>query len=85
MSTQVPNSEVIDRLTNGAFPAFATLAGIQLDLFTHLAPGPLTGEEVSKSLGVREVKLRPLLYALVSARLLQIYDGRFSNSPEVDY
>ncbi len=47
------------------------LAGIQLDLFTHLAPGAMTGEEAAKSMGVSEAKLRPLLYALVSAQLLQ--------------
>ncbi len=85
MSTQVPNSENIDGITNGAFPAFAMLAGIQLDLFTHLALGPMTGQEVSESMGVNEGKLRPLLYALVSAQLLQIEEGRFTNSPEADY
>ena len=84
MSTQVP-SDVIDRLTGGAFPAFAMLAGIQLDLFTHLAPGPMTGEELAKSMGVNEVKLRPPLYALVSSQLLQVEEGSFANSPEADY
>ena len=85
MATQVPDSAVIDRITNGAFPAFAMLAGIQLDLFTHLASGPMTGEEVAKSMGVGEVKLRPLLYALVAAQLLQVEEGCFANSPEADY
>jgi len=85
VSTQIPDSEVIDRLTDGAIPAFAMLAGIQLDLFIHLVPGPMTGEEVAKSMGVSEAKLRPLLYALVSAQLLQIEEGRFSNSLEADY
>jgi len=85
VSTQVPNSEVIDRLTNGAYPAFAMLAGLQLDLFTHLALGPMTGVGLADSMGVNEVKLRPLLYALVSAQLLQIEEGRFSNSLEADY
>ena len=57
MSTKVPNSEVIDRITNGAFPAFAMLAVIQLDLFTHLALGPMTGQEVSETMGINEGKL----------------------------
>lgn len=85
MSTQMPNSEVIDWITNGAIPAFAMLAGIQLDLFTHLAPGPMTGEEVAKSMGVSQVKLHPLLYALVSTQLLRVEEGRFANTPEADY
>lgn len=40
---------------------------------------------LADSMGVNEVKLRPLLYALVSAQLLQIEEGGFSNSPEADY
>jgi SAM-dependent methyltransferase len=85
VATQQPGTEVIDRLTNGAFPAFAMLAGIQLDLFTHVSHAPMTGEEIAKSLAVSEVKLRPLLYALVAAQLLEVEGDRFSNTAEADY
>ncbi len=54
VATQEPSTEIIDKLTNGAYPAFAMLAGMQLDLFTHIGHGPMTGEEIAKSLGVSE-------------------------------
>ena len=60
------------------------LAGIQLDLFTPLEEGPLSAEEIAETLGVQATKLRPLLYALVVARLLNVEDGLFANTSETD-
>ena len=47
------------------YPAMAMLAGMQLDVFTPLKDGPLTGAEVATAIGVNPTKLVPLLYALV--------------------
>ena len=68
----------------GVYPAMAMLAGMQLDVFTPLRDGPLTGAEVAEAIGVKPTKLIPLLYALVAAELLAIQDDRFSNTPEAD-
>jgi O-methyltransferase domain/Dimerisation domain len=62
----------------------AMLAGMQLDVFTPLAGGPMTAAELSKTLGLRPDKLSPLLHALVHADLLTVADGRFSNTAEAD-
>jgi 2-hydroxy-4-(methylsulfanyl)butanoate S-methyltransferase len=66
------------------YPAMAMLAGMQLDLFTPLKDGPLTGAEVATAIGVNPTKLVPLLYALVAADLLEVENDRFSNTREAD-
>jgi len=64
------------------YPALAMLAGMQLEVFTPLAAGPQTVEALATTLGVAPDKLRPLLYALVTAGLLTVDDMRFANTPE---
>jgi len=80
-----PQSETITRLLDAVYPSFAMLAGIELDLFTPLSDGPLTGEQLADIIGVQAVKLRPLLYALVVAELLTVEDDLFSNTDEADH
>jgi O-methyltransferase domain/Dimerisation domain len=62
----------------------AMLAGMQLDVFTPLASGPMTAAELSMTLGLQPDKLSPLLYALVHADLLTLAKEHFSNTPEAD-
>jgi hypothetical protein len=67
-----------------AYPSFAMLAGMQLDLFTPLKDGPMEAKNLASALGVLEGKLAPLLYSLVAAGLLEVEDRRFSNTSEAD-
>lgn len=64
------------------YPALAMLAGMQLEVFTPLAEGPRDVTSLAVTLGVAPAKLRPLLYALVSAGLLTLDGERFANTPE---
>ena len=66
------------------YQPFAMLAGMQLDLFTPLKDGPMSAGALASQMDVRPEKLSPLLYALVTARLLTVDDGIFSNTPEAD-
>jgi cyclopropane fatty-acyl-phospholipid synthase-like methyltransferase len=75
---------IIQRLGEAIYPAMAMRAGMQLDLFTPLAKGAKSTEEMAEALGVKPVKLAPLLYALVAAELLTHTDGRFANSVEAE-
>jgi len=84
MTDPVPQPETIQRLGNAPFPALAMVAGMQLEVFTPLAGGPMSAEQLAAALGVGHAKLTPLLYALVSAGLLTMDDGRFGNTPETD-
>jgi ubiquinone/menaquinone biosynthesis C-methylase UbiE len=71
---------LIPRLTGAVYPAFALLAGMQLDLFTPLKDGPMSAEQIAARLGVGSAKLKPLLYALAVAGLLNVEGERFVNT-----
>jgi hypothetical protein len=78
----VPRARTIGQLAAAVYPSFAMLAGTQLDVFTPLAGGALSAEQIAQAIGVGVVKLKPLLYALVAAGLLAVQDELFSNSAE---
>jgi SAM-dependent methyltransferase len=80
-----PQPDKINRLLEAVYPSFALIAGMQLDLFTPLASGPLSSEKLASAIGVKESKLRPLLYALAVVGLLTVEEGSFSNTPEADH
>jgi predicted O-methyltransferase YrrM len=67
------------------YPSFAMLAGMELDLFTPLKDGPLSAKQLANLLGVQDIKLRPLLYALVVAGLLIAEEDLFSNTDEAGH
>ena len=85
MSTTInAGPETINRIADGAYPALAMLAGMQLDLFTPLADGPMTAEEIAHAIGAGSEKLKPLLYSLVAADLLTVGGDRFANTGSKD-
>jgi SAM-dependent methyltransferase len=71
---------LIPGLTAAVYPAFALLAGMQLDLFTPLNDGPMSVEQIAAGLGVGSAKLKPLLYALGVAGLLNVEGELFANT-----
>lgn len=77
-------AETIERLGAAVYPSFAMVAGMQLDVFTPLANGPLSAEQIADAIGVGAVKLGALLYALAGTGLLSVKDDLFSNSAEAD-
>jgi hypothetical protein len=77
MESPVSQPETINKLRFAADAAFAMLAGMQLDVFTPLKPGPRTAEEIAQAIGVGAARLRLLLYCLVAAGLLTERDGHF--------
>ena len=79
---QRPEATTIQRLQDAVAPAFALLAGMQLDLFTPMADAELTADELSVRLGVDANRLSRLLYALAATGLLAERDGRFRNGRE---
>lgn len=85
MTSPQPSPETINKLRYGAGSSLAMVAGVQLDLFAPLKDGPMTLEQMAGALDVRAVKLRPLLYALVVAGLLNVDGELFSNTPEAQH
>ena len=66
------------------YRSMAMVAGMELDLFTPLQDGPKDAATLAGLLQVQPGKLSPLLYALVTAGLLTVEDGRFANTAEAD-
>lgn len=86
--TDPPSSARLERLLD-VHPSFALLAGMQLEIFTHLTAGPLNLAGLATALGVEKRRLRPLIYALAAMDLLQIDRGpdgtdAFANGPEAE-
>jgi O-methyltransferase domain/Dimerisation domain len=79
------NPTTIFRHAFTVYTPLAMLAGMQLDVFTPLKDGPMTGPALAGALGVRPDKLQPLLYALVNTELLTVEEDRFANTPEADF
>ncbi len=80
-----PPPSTVQALSMAVYPSYAMLAGMQLELFTALENGPSEVNEVAAALGVGPEKLRPLLFALTAAGLLEEAGGRFANTPESDH
>lgn len=77
-----PRPDTINSLAAGVYPALAMLAGMQLDIFTPLSERAHDASSLAEIIGVNPERLKPLLYALVTANLLAIENGRFVNTPE---
>jgi len=75
-----PEENPIEKIATAVYSPFAMLAGMQLDLFTSLKDGPMSAEQIAEALGVGSAKLRPLLYALVIAGLVNAEGDSFSNT-----
>jgi hypothetical protein len=78
----VTEPSIIDRLQAGVAPAFALLAGMQLDLFSRIGDGFSTPAVLAERLKVDPDRLMRLLNALTLAGLLRHEGGRYANSPE---
>lgn len=85
MTQSIPKPVHIGKYLDAVYPSYALVAGMQLDLFTALKDGPCTTEQVAGAIGVSATKLRPLLYALVTANLLTVDGMQFANTEEADF
>jgi hypothetical protein len=64
--------------------AFAMLAGMQMEVFSHLASGPRSATQLADALNVDEARLERLLFALVVSGLLELLGNCFANTPEAE-
>ena len=75
-----PEVNPIEKIAASVYSPFAMLAGMKLDLFTPLKDGPMSAEQIAEAISVNCAKLKPLLYALVVADLLNMEGESFSNT-----
>ena len=82
--TSTVRPETINSLRDSVDSALAMLAGMELDVFTPMKDGAMTLEQIADAIEVKPLKLRPLLYAIAVAGLLNLNGDQFSNTPEAD-
>src|SRR5829696_5107236 len=82
MSTSV-TPDYIMQLGLGFWASKTLLSAVELDLFTEIAKGSATAEEIMERLGLHPRGTRDFLSALVSLKLLERdAEGRYYNAPE---
>ncbi|MHA1200184.1 MAG: methyltransferase [Candidatus Heimdallarchaeaceae archaeon] len=84
MTRTVSSPNYIKKIASEAYPALAMLAGVELGVFAALENKPMAAQAIATTLSVRQDKLEPLLYALVTAQLLTLKDNLFSNTIEAN-
>lgn len=60
--------------------AMTVRAAMELDVFSQLADGPRSPDEVAETLGVDPWRLSRLMHTLVHSGLVEVEDGKFSNA-----
>lgn len=63
----------------------ALLSAVELGVFTELAKGPKTCEELRKAFGLHDRGARDFFDALVALGMLNRSGDRYSNTPETDF
>ncbi|HKT11526.1 MAG TPA: methyltransferase [Terriglobia bacterium] len=74
--------EKIMQIGLGFWGSKTLLSAAELDVFTFLAQGPLTCDELAQAVGVHPRGARDFFDALVSMGMLDRHDGRYSNTHE---
>ncbi|HEY3242408.1 MAG TPA: methyltransferase [Phycisphaerae bacterium] len=74
----------IMQLGCGYWGSKTLLSAVEMGLFTELAKGPLTLDEVRARLGLHERSARDFLDALVALGMLQRAQSRYANTPATD-
>lgn len=74
--------EIINQHLANVYPSLAMMAGMQLEVFTAIGEESKDLDSIAGILEVKPAKLRPLLYALVTAELLLVDGSNFENNQE---
>lgn len=81
---RLPNPALLMKLALAYRSSAVLFAAADLDVFTPLADGPRTAEEIARTSAARPEPVRLLLEALVAEGLLEHDAGGYRNTPVVD-
>ena len=80
--TLATKADEISDIAFGFMGSKALFAALQLEVFTHLADGPLDAGDLARKAGVHHDRAQTLLTALASLGLVEPRaDGRYANAP----
>src|SRR5499425_2059525 len=81
---QKVTADAIMQLGFGYWGSRTLLSAVELGLFTELAKGPLTLDDIRARLNLHERSARDFLDALVALGMLKREEGRYANTPATD-
>ena len=82
--TPATEADEISNIAFGFMGSKALFLAIDLDLFSKLAEGPKTADEVAEATDVHRDRVETLMTALAGLGLLTVEDGKFANSPAAE-
>jgi hypothetical protein len=82
--TQRITPDAIMQLGFGCWGSKTLLSAVELGLFTELARGPSTADDIRARLKVHPRSVRDFLDALVALGMLEREEGRYANTPATD-
>ena len=81
-TSRTPSPDTILQLGLGFWGSKTLLTAVELGLFSTLAAGALTAEQIQSQLGLHPRGTRDFLDALVALGMLERQDGRYGNTPD---
>jgi len=78
-------SEELSRVAFGFMASKALFAALHIDLFSRLAEGPQTVDQIAAATKVPRNRIMTLATALSSIGALKYQDGRYGNSPATEH
>jgi hypothetical protein len=84
MNSKVLSPAAIMQLGFGYWGSKAFLSAVELGLFTELAKGPATADDLRRKLELHKRGIADFLDALVALGMLDKKDGKYFNTPEAD-
>src|SRR4051812_31751585 len=79
-----PSPDHIFQVGLGFWASKTLLSAIELGLFTQLANGPMTGNDLAKALGLHPRSFRDFFDALVALHFLDRNGDLYANAPDSD-
>ncbi len=85
MTAPTMTPDKIMQLGMGFWGSKTLLSAVELGVFTELAKGPKTAEELRRTFGLHDRSARDFFDALVALGMLNRTGDRYSNTPETDF
>ncbi|MBT9383300.1 methyltransferase [Pseudooceanicola sp. CBS1P-1] len=82
--TLLTEADEISRIAFGFMGSKALFAALELNVFSHLAKGPMTAEALAAAEGIHADRAMTLLTALAGLGLCSVEEGVFRNSPAAE-
>lgn len=77
-------ADEISAIAFGFMGSKALFVALDFAVFTHLAAGPMSAEEMAQATGLHRDRAETLMTALAGLSVLEVAEGRYSNAPAAE-